>query len=172
MALGVTYPILQVVGFKNSGKTTVVSNMIQFASVNGFKLGSIKHHGHGGHPDLPDGWRDSDRHLQAGAVVSVVEGEGKLHLVGQKESWKLEEILFLYQTMNVDGILVEGYKKAHYPKIVMLRQKEDLVLLEELEGVVGVIHDHSIPKINLPSPSFLFKEKERYCQWFLDYLRS
>ncbi|WP_342515721.1 molybdopterin-guanine dinucleotide biosynthesis protein B [Sutcliffiella sp. FSL R7-0096] len=166
-----TPPILQVVGFKNSGKTTVVSNMIQFASENGFKLGSIKHHGHGGPPDLPDEWKDSDRHLRAGALVSVVEGEGKLHLVAQKAVWQLEEILFLYQAMNVDGILVEGYKKAHYPKIVMLHQKEDLVLLEELEDVVGVIHDYSIPKIDLPSTSFLFTEKELYCHWFLDYLR-
>lgn len=172
MALGVKPPILQVVGFQNSGKTTVVSTMIQFASKHGFGVGSIKHHGHGGTPDRSHDGKDSDRHLRAGAVMSAVEGGGVLHFTANKQSWQLDEVLPFYQAMNLDGILVEGYKKASYPKIVMLREKEDLALLDDLCGIVAVIHDSSIKKSDLPIRSFLFEEKELYCLWYIDFLRG
>ena len=171
MALVVRFPILQIVGFQNSGKTTVVSNMIQFASDNGYKLGAIKHHGHGGTPDRQVETKDSGQHLQSGAMISGVEGGGELHITAQKATWQLDEILSLYQAMNIDGIIVEGYKKERYPKIVMLREKRDLHLLDELEDIVGVIHDQAIAKSDVPQGSFLFTEKERYCSWFLDFLR-
>lgn len=41
--------ILQVVGFQNSGKTTLIEKLCQLAEREGLKLGCFKHHGHGGH---------------------------------------------------------------------------------------------------------------------------
>lgn len=41
--------ILQVVGYQNSGKTTLIEKLCQLAECEGLKLGCFKHHGHGGH---------------------------------------------------------------------------------------------------------------------------
>lgn len=43
--------ILQVVGYQNSGKTTLIEKLCQLAECEGLKLGCFKHHGHGGTPD-------------------------------------------------------------------------------------------------------------------------
>ena len=38
--------ILQIVGFKNSGKTTLMQHTIQFLKSYGYTIATIKHHGH------------------------------------------------------------------------------------------------------------------------------
>ena len=40
------------------------------------KVATIKHHGHGGFPEVAQ--KDSERHRKAGAIVSSVEGAGLL----------------------------------------------------------------------------------------------
>ena len=43
--------ILQVVGYQNSGKTTLIEKLCQLADEEEMQLGCFKHHGHGGKPD-------------------------------------------------------------------------------------------------------------------------
>ncbi len=62
MTLGKNCPILQIVGFQNSGKTTLTEKLIFRASIAGLKAASIKHHGHGGTPDTELSSKDSIRH--------------------------------------------------------------------------------------------------------------
>lgn len=50
MALVRPFPIVQVVGFQNSGKTTFIERILEKASEQGVHLGCLKHHGHGGEP--------------------------------------------------------------------------------------------------------------------------
>lgn len=45
--------ILQVVGHQNSGKTTLIEKCIKELTNHGIKVGTFKHHGHGGKPDIP-----------------------------------------------------------------------------------------------------------------------
>lgn len=75
MSVGEICPILQIVGFQNSGKTTLSEKLIFRASKAGLKAASIKHHGHGGPPDNELSSKDSIRHHEAGAVISSVEGD-------------------------------------------------------------------------------------------------
>ncbi len=131
--------IIQVVGYQDSGKTTLVEKIITHFSTVGLKVGSIKHHGHGGRPQALDENKDSYRHRQAGAAVTSVEGDGTLQLHIQKEKWNIEDILNLYAPMNLDIIVIEGFKQAPYPKIVLLRKKEDLELLNRLSNIIAVL---------------------------------
>lgn len=48
----VTPIIVQVVGFQNSGKTTFVKKLLQELSKQNIYVATIKHHGHGGKPDV------------------------------------------------------------------------------------------------------------------------
>ncbi|MGA9289672.1 MAG: molybdopterin-guanine dinucleotide biosynthesis protein B, partial [Anaerobacillus sp.] len=104
-------PILQVIGYQNSGKTLFLERFIKIASSQGFQIGVIKHHGHG-EPDLYDDKKDSGRHRNAGAVVTGVSGGGMVSIQAkQADEWELERLLSLYDTFDLDLILVEGYKE-------------------------------------------------------------
>ncbi|WP_330948534.1 molybdopterin-guanine dinucleotide biosynthesis protein B [Virgibacillus sp. MG-45] len=128
--------ISQIVGYKNAGKTTVMVKLIEYLSKNQIKIGTIKHHGHGGNPTHVSG-TDSHSLMLAGAKVSTVQGESLLQL-NAEASFSLEEIIALYRSFSFDLLLVEGYKQAHYPKIVLIRNEEDLQLLSTLSNIVAV----------------------------------
>ncbi|USK59232.1 molybdopterin-guanine dinucleotide biosynthesis protein B [Peribacillus asahii] len=139
MALGKYCPILQVVGYQNSGKTTLMEKLISRAAQVGLRAASIKHHGHGGAPSYELPSKDSLRHYEAGAVVSSVEGGGTLQLRAKMDDLNLEEMLRFYQFFSIDVIFVEGYKRESYPKVVLLRDEQDLSILDSLTNVQCII---------------------------------
>ncbi|MDG2794460.1 molybdopterin-guanine dinucleotide biosynthesis protein MobB, partial [Vibrio parahaemolyticus] len=132
---------------------------------------TIKHHGHGGFPEVAQ--KDSERHRKAGAVVSSVEGAGLLSLSSLREEWSLQEIIRLYEFFEVDTILIEGYKKESYPKVVLLRSEEDVELLLKVENIVAVITWHDAPaNLREEYKVFHITEEELYIDWLLQTVRS
>ncbi|PEY42477.1 molybdopterin-guanine dinucleotide biosynthesis protein B [Bacillus cereus] len=171
MAVGRTAPILQIVGYQNSGKTTLTGKLIQAFSQEGMKVATIKHHGHGGYPEVPQ--KDSERHRKAGAVVSSVEGAGLLSLSSLRDKWPLQEIIRLYEFFEVDLILIEGYKAENYPKVVLLRSVEDIFLLNKVENVMAVITwDDTIQSLRETYKTFHISEEEAYVEWFVQTVRG
>ncbi|WP_270181614.1 molybdopterin-guanine dinucleotide biosynthesis protein B [Alkalihalobacillus sp. CinArs1] len=121
--------ILQVVGYQNSGKTLFIETFIKEAKNRGLKIGVIKHHGHG-KPDVYDRKKDTGRHRHAGAVVTGVSGDGLLSINAMNEKeWELEKIISVYSSFELDLIMIEGYKRHHFPRVVMLRDHRDDGLL-------------------------------------------
>ena len=155
--------ILQLVGFQNSGKTTLVEKVIRHLTCKGLEVASIKHHGHGGEPDYGPR-RDSIKHMEAGSTISTVEGEGGIQLVSKKQGWSLERILSFYQFLDVHTVIVEGYKREKYPKIVILRDKDDLLLLKELKEIIAIIVWGDL-KIEENVPVFHISETETFLEW-------
>ncbi|KKB36828.1 molybdopterin-guanine dinucleotide biosynthesis protein B [Bacillus thermotolerans] len=170
MAVGLKKPILQVAGYQNSGKTTLMVKLIEEAKRQSWAVASFKHHGHGGTPALPENEKDSTRHLHAGALASGVEGGGVLNIIAAKAEWKVEEILAVYDSLPVDLLLLEGYKQADYPKIVLIRGEEEIRLLSELGNIQAVISWRPLPEEERTYPVFLFSEEEQYIQWFVQYM--
>ncbi|MCA1029528.1 molybdopterin-guanine dinucleotide biosynthesis protein B [Bacillus timonensis] len=173
MAVGIKKrpPILQVVGYQNSGKTTLMVSLIEVLSREGLKVGTIKHHGHGGKPQLPDRKKDSEKHQQAGAMVSAVEGDGLLHLQASLEQLDVEKMIDFYQFFEPDVILVEGYKKAPFPKALLIRSMEDVHLLEELDNIIAVITWGNV-KITCEIPVFDISEKHEYVKMLVKSVRD
>ncbi|MDT3493953.1 molybdopterin-guanine dinucleotide biosynthesis protein B [Bacillus toyonensis] len=171
MAMGKASSIIQIVGYQNSGKTTLVEKVVHALAESEMKVATIKHHGHGGFPEVAQ--KDSERHRKAGAVVSSVEGAGLLSLSSLREEWSLQEIIRLYEFFEVDTILIEGYKKENYPKVVLLCSAEDVELVHKLENVVAVITWYNAP-VNLREEHKVFHitEEELYIDWFLQTVRS
>ena len=168
--MDVKIPILQVVGYQNSGKTTVMANLIEEGSRHRWRIASLKHHGHGGVPYIQESNKDSSRHRRAGAMVSGIEGGGMLQITGDKLQWSLEEILSVYQLFSIDIILIEGYKQANYPKILTVKGEEELKLIEQVQDVVAVISQQPL-KTGVPSlPFFLLKEEDKYKEWFIQFM--
>jgi molybdopterin-guanine dinucleotide biosynthesis adapter protein len=165
--------ILQVVGYKNSGKTTLVEKLIKEAAHQGYRVGAVKHHGHGGYPDLYERWNDSNRHRQAGAIVSSVEGNGLLQLQATQDKWSLQQILHIYSFFPIDVVFVEGFKKEKYPKIVMLRSNDDLPLLTSSENIIAAITWTTLPEsLRMDCPIFSLESEKQYIQWVMNYVRG
>ncbi|MFN2746028.1 MULTISPECIES: molybdopterin-guanine dinucleotide biosynthesis protein B [unclassified Bacillus (in: firmicutes)] len=148
------FPILQIVGYQNSGKTSFVEMLADKLEHSGVKVGCLKHHGHGGEPEALTEGKDSDRFWRAGAAVSGVEGAGVLQLSARGD-WTLEKLIALYSLMPIDCLLIEGFKQAAFPKVVMVRNEADGHLLEQLSGTIAVIYRDSQPR-EVPNgvPSF------------------
>lgn len=158
--------ILQVVGFQNSGKTTFVTEYIKAAVQAHLKVGTIKHHGHGGTPLHHDQQKDTGKHRQAGAYVSLVEGNGSFILSTDKLSLTLPQMITLYNMFELDVILVEGFKYERYPKVVLLRGEEDIALLDKLENVSCIVASFSLSQIY--SEKFTVYSNMRECiNWLI-----
>lgn len=166
-----SFEVLQVVGFKNSGKTTLASKIIRELTKSGYKVGSLKHHGHGGPPHIEDEGTDSFQHREAGAVVSGVEGAGVFQWQVQQERWKVDQLLSLYEPLGLDIIIVEGYKMAHYPKIVLLREQEDVELLTSCSHIQGVISWKKSIKGKQEFVSFHIDQEEQYLPWIMNTVK-
>jgi molybdopterin-guanine dinucleotide biosynthesis adapter protein len=131
--------VFQVVGFQNSGKTTLSEAIIQQLNNAGLQVSAIKHHGHGGKPAIYQK-KDSARHINAGAVSSIVEGDGRLLLHAEKDAWTLEQQIDIMGVFKPDTILIEGHKSASYPKFVLVRNGQDYNLLHELKNILAVVY--------------------------------
>jgi molybdopterin-guanine dinucleotide biosynthesis adapter protein len=159
--------ILQVIGYQNSGKTTLIEKCVKELTKQGYKVGTLKHHGHGGKPALPKE-KDSTRHWKAGAAVSAVEGDGTLLLTAAaKNGWNLSELIELYHHFSIDILLIEGFKLSPYPKIVCLRDESDVHLLQ-LPNVVASISWVPLKQAN----SFFIQEENKYMQWIMNYVKG
>ncbi|MBM7663063.1 molybdopterin-guanine dinucleotide biosynthesis protein B [Bacillus mesophilus] len=164
----VRLPIFQIVGYQNSGKTTLVQKLVKNLSKRGYKVGTIKHHGHGGEPDFADKGKDSALHRSAGARVVTVEGNGTIQLTASELKWDLQQIISLYESFNLDIILVEGYKLESYPKVVLLRTQEDLEMTQKLSNIFCVISQVPLLKHQCKNLTwFLRSEEEAYLSFLL-----
>ena len=68
--------IMGIVGWKNSGKTTLVEALVREMTARGLRISTVKHAHHAFEIDVPG--KDSYRHLEAGAhevIVASYENE-------------------------------------------------------------------------------------------------
>jgi len=167
-------PVLfQLVGYQNSGKTTAMYEVIHRLSTKGFKIVTIKHHGHGGKPDMVEN-KDSARHVDAGALASLIEGEGRVLLQAEKADWCLAEQLQLASALSPDTILIEGHKHEVFPKGVLLRDEGDLHLLKELTNIKIILCRQpemaNMLQRDLPFP--VYSEVEGFYSWIVKYVET
>lgn len=154
--------IIQVIGYKNSGKTTIVAALLHYFSRNGIKTASLKHHGHGGWPLGLDN-KDNILHQKAGAIVSGVEGEGLLQFMSQN-SWRLEQLISIYKVLEVELLIIEGYKNEDFRKIVLINEEADLPLLDEVKSIIAVVTSISLSE-SLKWPVFKYGDFITLCEW-------
>ncbi|MBE9916675.1 molybdopterin-guanine dinucleotide biosynthesis protein B [Paenibacillus donghaensis] len=126
--------VCQIVGYKNSGKTTLVCALVERLRAQGCRVAVVKHDAHDFEMDHPG--TDSYRHRAAGASAIALVSQRKTAVILEEETplGKLIEDFSAY-----DIILVEGYKREGYPKLVMVRKAEDKELIQSLENVTGVV---------------------------------
>lgn len=169
---------LQVIGYKNSGKTTVVSELVNYLTGQGLKVSTIKHDAHGFEWDQPN--TDTGKHQQAGAALTLIQSPQQMGILCKQERERsLEQLLQLVLTIEqYDMIIVEGFKKEAFPKLVLIRDQDDFALLDA-ESIQLVLfwraQDQEHYKVQCqagcyPSyPSYLIQERESLLSWLAEY---
>lgn len=137
--------IFQIVGFKNAGKTTLLCKLVRRLKTSGKRVGTIKHDGHDFVMDHPgtDTWMHQEAGADAVAITSAYQ-TAWIH----KQPTSLDVLVAGMSEMDV--ILIEGFKDADYPKLVLLRSPEDRALLSQLSHPVGIIYGYDELASDLP----------------------
>ena len=111
-----TYPIFGVIGWKNSGKTTLMARLLEEFTKRGYSVSAIKHAHHSFDIDHPG--RDSYKFREAGArQVALISPKrwALMHELRDEEKPDFDEILS--HIGPCDLVLVEGYKGGPHLKI-------------------------------------------------------
>ncbi|HET6872685.1 MAG TPA: molybdopterin-guanine dinucleotide biosynthesis protein B, partial [Sporolactobacillaceae bacterium] len=133
--------ICQIVGHKNSGKTTLVGKLLSYLIDEGLTAASIKHHGHQEEDPLLFG--DSGEHFKRGSSPSVLVSPVFSHF-SYKEEPPLEAFLAFYREIpDLRWLLIEGFKETVYPKLVLIKDPSEWERLSQLKNILGVVTDDS-----------------------------
>ena len=139
--------VVGIVGWKDVGKTFFVTEIINLLVQKGYKVGAIKHAHHNFDIDKPG--TDSFKHRQSGAsevIISSSKRWAKIIEHKNNNEKKLNELL--KEFINVDLVIVEGFKKENHPKIEIISQNSKIVN-NEIKNVVAIVADQKI-KSNIP----------------------
>jgi len=134
--------VVGIIGYKKSGKTTLLVNLARELKKRGYKVSTVKHTS--GSLDLPD--TDTTKHKEyISEVAAISPYESIISLKGEK---RLEEML---SYISADFVLVEGFKSEKtFPKIVCLREeKEAAQLFDGLQICVAMLSPVNV-KLDVP----------------------
>lgn len=145
--------------------------MVHTCKNQGKRVGVIKHHGHTPFLDTSQLSKDTGLHLQAGAdwVVGVSMTQTE---VFTQHTISLSTLIEQAKQCNLDILLIEGYKQEPYPKVVLLRNLEDLELLEICSEIqlVGNIVQSEEENFFIPSTVPVFFDIDSGINLVLEYL--
>jgi molybdopterin-guanine dinucleotide biosynthesis protein MobB len=113
----------------NTGKTTLLEQVIRELKERGYRIGAIKHDAHQFDIDHPG--KDSYRLAAAGADTMLIISQEKLALIKKHAAAAtppLEELIATYFS-DVDLVLTEGFKSSDLPKIELHRRERSASLI-------------------------------------------
>ncbi|MCL2609725.1 MAG: molybdopterin-guanine dinucleotide biosynthesis protein B, partial [Treponema sp.] len=110
-------PIIAVCGVQNSGKTTLLVNIIPLLKKCGLRIAAVKHDGHDFEGDVPG--TDSYRLRESGAYGVGIYSSRRYMINGERTD--LSPDFFAPFFADADLILLEGGKHGAYPKIEVVR---------------------------------------------------
>ena len=103
-----------VIGFygeSNTGKTTLITNLIRKLTGDGFKVATIKNSDKEINIDIPG--KDTFRHAQAGATLTALSSKNETDFIVKKNIVIKDIISFISQIDSYNFIFVEGaYDKS------------------------------------------------------------
>ena len=112
--------IIAFVGPSESGKTTLIEELIKELKSRGYYVATMKHAGRESSLDEPG--KDSWRHIQAGSDVTILNTNDKAFLIKSlAPDANIEEVARLFGE-DPDIILADGFKGSDVPKIEVHRK--------------------------------------------------
>lgn len=140
-------PVISVVGRTNSGKTTLIEQILPELKRRGYRVGTIKHDVH--QFDIDHEGKDTWRMTRAGADNVVIASGGKIAMIKNiNREYHIDE-LSAWLFTDVDIIITEGFKKQNKPKIEVTRTGE--LLCTKDSNPIGFV-DNTVPGVRFCPP--------------------
>ena len=158
---------IAVIGWKNSGKTTVVSKLVTILKSKNLKVGVVKHAHHSFDIDKPN--TDSFKIRQAGSDKITVVSDRRLAFIEEKTNPEISMTQLIQLNHDCDVLIFEGFKSnKELPKIeVYLSKNNKDHLYKSLDNVNFLITDD---KYNHPIKTFSHDQLELLAKEILNEL--
>ena len=163
--------ILQVVGYKNSGKTTLIEGWLSQIAEKQLRAAVIKHHGHGGPLDMPPASVDSMKYLVAGAVCSISCSKDMVQLHVQVQP-DMNSLIEMAARAHPDVILVEGFKHVDQPKVVIVRLQQEWESLRMLTNIRLVLVHSGVEVHDRNRTILKITEVDVIERWLIQYIEG
>ncbi|MFC6170903.1 molybdopterin-guanine dinucleotide biosynthesis protein B [Loigolactobacillus jiayinensis] len=157
---------LQVVGFKKSGKTTTVNDFLVILKQRQHAVFVLKHDVHRGQMDQPG--TDTSRFTAAGTQTVLLATDQAVMLQQQVTQPPTAAQLIATYAQPGQFCLLEGFKKAAYPKIVLVRPGERPSDFDHLSHIMAYASLHA-PEFN---DCLDFGTTAARQAWFTTYLQK
>lgn len=145
------HKVFGVTGWKNNGKTTLVTRIVKELTTRGYKIATVKHAHHDFDIDHED--TDSWRHRKAGAQEVAVVSSRRFAIIHENEQEEEVSLASILERLSpCDMVLVEGYKRDSHDKIEVRRTggKIGEPLFKSDPHIVAIASDTSVDETNLP----------------------
>ncbi|EAE0010835.1 molybdopterin-guanine dinucleotide biosynthesis protein B [Listeria monocytogenes] len=134
--------ILQIIGFKNSGKTTLLNALIRASRKENYTVSAIKHDAHDFSVDHAG--TDSYSFQESGAAAVVIANSRQYAVI---EQTGIDLKTAIQKLPESDVILIEGYKEGPFPKIILIREQAEIKLLKNSKAVYKIAtHNPALKK--------------------------
>lgn len=143
-------PVVSFSGYSMSGKTTLITKVIQLLTRKGYKVGAIKHDGH--HFEIDQPGKDSWCMTQAGSIVTVISDSSTLALIKKHETAPSVSSIISDYYKEMDIVIVEGWKESAPNKIEVYRSqlgRTPLFQQDNAKNFIAVATDSDL-KTTLP----------------------
>lgn len=142
-------PIVGIIGWKNSGKTTLAVALIEEFTKRGLRVASVKHAHHTFQIDDAD--TDSARHRRAGSKQVAIVSKSRFAIVSEYpegDEPDFDDVIAALEPADI--VIVEGYKSAAIPKIEARRRVSftRTPLADEHPNVIAIAADHNVTQSN------------------------
>lgn len=144
---------IHIIGRKNSGKTTLVADLVTEFNSRGLRVGTVKHTHHNHELDTPG--KDSHVHREAGSAVVGILTHSMAAVFCPADpdetiSSRYDIFESTFEARNVDIVLVEGDTKTSAPKLEVWQEaNQSAPIAPTVENVLAVVTDDAID-LSLP----------------------
>lgn len=134
-----------VIGWKNTGKTTLVERLVGEIAGRGFSVSTVKHTHH--KVDVDQKGKDSWRHRRAGARQVILSSSARWALMTELKGTPETPLRDLLSHLApVDLVIVEGYKRDNHPKVEVWRTETSQPLIAVDDPTIRAIASNDKPQ--------------------------
>jgi molybdopterin-guanine dinucleotide biosynthesis protein B len=145
-----------VAGGRHAGKTTLLVKILREMNRRGLAVGTIKHID--SHSEFTASDNEIFRHIQSGSRMSLAITSSEIIIVRMDLPTTLEAALSQIP-MQLDYVLVEGFKQSEYPKIIVQRSDSERPIQVPGDIMATVIDQKRIVKDGKGDKAEQFSDK-------------
>ena len=147
---------VHIVGRKNSGKTTLIVELVKYLSEQGYRVGTIKHTHH--HHELDTPGKDSHHHREAGSAIVGILSPGMTAVFqprdrtasgdGFRDGSRYAAMAPMFA--DCDLVLVEGDIQASAPRVEVWRAEVTELPIATTDSSIAAIISDDATDVGMP----------------------